>query len=258
MKRTIVIVGGGLSGLYAARLLAAAGLDFVLLEARDRLGGRILSAAADRGGFDLGPSWFWPDMQPMMVKLVEELGLTAFAQHTDGDVVVERSAAEPAQRFRSPWETAPSFRIAGGTATADLSTAFAQPASSTAVTRRVAEVVYTLTRFPSVRRVVIQVDGALLTEIPEPSESATPLALAGSASVFEGTFVASIRSSGGKLLAKSAVQASQGAPGRGAFSASLSFSSTAPAGLLVVYQVSMENGSKQDVVRIPLAFAQQR
>ena len=116
MKRAIVIVGGGLSGLYAARLLAAAGLDFVLLEARDRLGGRILSAAADRGGFDLGPSWFWPDMQPMMVKLVEELGLTAFAQHTDGDVVVERSAAEPAQRFRSPWETAPSFRIAGGTA----------------------------------------------------------------------------------------------------------------------------------------------
>jgi monoamine oxidase len=117
MKRAIVVVGGGLSGLYAARLLAAAGLDFLLLEARDRLGGRILSAAADRGGFDLGPSWFWPGMQPMMVKLVGELGLTAFAQHADGDVMVERSAAEPAQRFRSPWETAPSFRIAGGTAT---------------------------------------------------------------------------------------------------------------------------------------------
>ncbi|MGZ5922432.1 MAG: flavin monoamine oxidase family protein [Rhizomicrobium sp.] len=116
MKRAMVIVGGGLSGLYAARLLAAAGRDFLLLEARDRLGGRILSAAAELGGFDLGPSWFWPDMQPMMVKLVGELGLTAFAQHGDGDVVVERSAAEPAQRFRSPWETAPSFRIAGGTA----------------------------------------------------------------------------------------------------------------------------------------------
>jgi monoamine oxidase len=108
LSAPIVIVGGGLSGLYAARLLAAAGADFILLEARERLGGRILSVAADgkpaagHDAFDLGPSWFWPDMQPMMAGLVEELGLTAFAQHTEGDVLAERFALEPAQRFRSP------------------------------------------------------------------------------------------------------------------------------------------------------------
>ncbi len=183
------------------------------------------------------------------------------------------------------------LRIAGGTATVDLSTAFAQPASSTSVTRRVAEVVYTLTRFRTVRRVVVEVDGAALTEIPDASESATPvpiasslrrtapwsdleppifvedpgvggivsspLALAGTASVFEGTFTAEVRQADGARLARRTVQATQGAPGRGAFSASLPFSTSATAGFLVVYQVSMENGSKQDIVRIPVAFAQQ-
>src|SRR6202000_1021375 len=88
MKRRVVIVGGGLSGLYSARLLAASGMECVLLEARERLGGRILSVTA--GGFDLGPAWFWPDMQPRMTGLVQELGLTAFPQHSEGDVLIER------------------------------------------------------------------------------------------------------------------------------------------------------------------------
>ncbi len=102
-----------MSGLYAARLLAAAGMDFLLLEARDRLGGRILSVTDD--GFDLGPAWFWPDMQPMMTQLIEELGLTGFGQYSDGDVLMERSAQEKVQRFAGFGQMASSFRIAGGT-----------------------------------------------------------------------------------------------------------------------------------------------
>ena len=39
----VAILGGGLAGLNAARLLHRAGIDFQLLEARDRLGGRILT-----------------------------------------------------------------------------------------------------------------------------------------------------------------------------------------------------------------------
>ena len=82
----IAIIGGGLSGLYAAFLLEQRGIDYILLEARDRLGGRIAvapslinkasvnkastemsfkSLSSDNemlgDGFDLGPSWFWPD-----------------------------------------------------------------------------------------------------------------------------------------------------------------------------------------------------
>jgi monoamine oxidase len=78
---TVAILGGGLAGLQAARLLHAAGVDLLVLEARDRLGGRILSAdaAGQAGvdGFDLGPSWFWPEMQPALGALVRELGLAA-------------------------------------------------------------------------------------------------------------------------------------------------------------------------------------
>ena len=66
MHHPVLIIGGGLAGLTAARLLHHAGIGFQLLEARDRLGGRILSTDASGevsdDGFDLGPSWFWPGM----------------------------------------------------------------------------------------------------------------------------------------------------------------------------------------------------
>lgn len=121
MTRTqIAIIGGGLAGLHAARLLHAANVEFTLLEARDRLGGRILTLdgsgqpAAD--GFDLGPSWYWPRMQPAIADLVAQLDLPAFAQNSDGDVVFERMSREGPQRFHPGEQEQLSFRLAGGTA----------------------------------------------------------------------------------------------------------------------------------------------
>ncbi|MBV1701975.1 MAG: NAD(P)-binding protein [Hyphomicrobiales bacterium] len=78
-KTQVAIVGGGLAGVYAAHLLHRSGIDFVLFEARDRLGGRILTVDATgrpaEDGFDLGPSWFWPDLQPAIGRLIGELGV---------------------------------------------------------------------------------------------------------------------------------------------------------------------------------------
>jgi monoamine oxidase len=114
----VAIVGGGLAGLRAARLLHGAGVDFVLLEARDRFGGRILSVdesgRPSEDGFDLGPSWFWPRMQPVMGALAEELGLAAFAQSSDGDVIFERMSRETPQRLRGGGADPESMRLAGG------------------------------------------------------------------------------------------------------------------------------------------------
>lgn len=118
MRSPVIIVGGGLAGLTLARLLHKAGIGFLLLEARDRLGGRIFSADATgkpaQDGFDLGPSWFWPGMQPQLGALVAALGLPVFAQAGDGDIVFQRAAHENPQRFPGMRQEPPSMRIAGG------------------------------------------------------------------------------------------------------------------------------------------------
>jgi monoamine oxidase len=68
MQSEVAVIGAGLAGLYACRLLQAVGVNFVLLEARECLGGRILtvdeSGQSSDDGFDLGPSWYWSAMQP--------------------------------------------------------------------------------------------------------------------------------------------------------------------------------------------------
>jgi monoamine oxidase len=60
-NESIVIVSAGLSGLYTASLLTAQGIPCILLEARERIDGRVLSSdVADRpdlGRFDLDPKW---------------------------------------------------------------------------------------------------------------------------------------------------------------------------------------------------------
>jgi monoamine oxidase len=87
----IAIIGGGLSGLALAERLQRAGTDYTLLEARDRLGGRILSKVFDGAAFDLGPAWFWP-VQPRMAALVDRLRLDVFEQFSEGAIVSEDHA----------------------------------------------------------------------------------------------------------------------------------------------------------------------
>lgn len=117
----VAIIGGGLAGLSAAAQLAAVGItDCLLLEARDRLGGRILSVSADGFGrveaaqLDLGPTWFWPAFQPELDALVDALGLARFAQPGQGDGLVERSASLPPMRYPGGIGMADAFRLRGG------------------------------------------------------------------------------------------------------------------------------------------------
>jgi monoamine oxidase len=52
-----IVVGAGVAGLTAARLLTRAGRSVVVLEARERVGGRVCSERADGLATDLGASW---------------------------------------------------------------------------------------------------------------------------------------------------------------------------------------------------------
>lgn len=84
----VAIVGGGLCGLALAHSMQARRLNWGLFEARDRLGGRVLTHTSAQGlALDLGPSWYWPSTQPSVTRLVEDLGLDSVAQADDGRVL---------------------------------------------------------------------------------------------------------------------------------------------------------------------------
>jgi hypothetical protein len=68
-KVDTIIIGAGLSGLYAACLLTKEIKPFVVLEARDRVDGRILSPEYQDYYSDLGPSWYWPSSRKRVSKL---------------------------------------------------------------------------------------------------------------------------------------------------------------------------------------------
>ncbi|NEU29674.1 NAD(P)-binding protein [bacterium LRH843] len=119
MKNPIVIVGAGLSGLRAASLLNAQGIKCRVLEARDRIGGRVLSTSdpnrPNLGKFDLGPTWFWPQYESTIANLVKELNLETFVQYTKGAMLLERFQNEQAERYIIPENSyTGSIRFNGG------------------------------------------------------------------------------------------------------------------------------------------------
>jgi monoamine oxidase len=91
LARRVVVVGAGISGLEAARQLLAAGFHVTVLEARDRVGGRLLSLDLPTGSFDLGATWFWPG-ETRVAKLTAELKLPVFPQHLAGDALYQGPA----------------------------------------------------------------------------------------------------------------------------------------------------------------------
>jgi hypothetical protein len=91
-------------------------------------------------GFDLGPSWFWPDIQPAMGALVRRLGLPAFEQHSDGDMLFERVRGEPPRRLQGMRQEPPSMRIAGGSGALVAALAAGLPASCIRLGARVTDV----------------------------------------------------------------------------------------------------------------------
>jgi monoamine oxidase len=85
----VVVVGAGLAGLTAARSLVAAGREVVVLEARDRVGGRTLNEDIGDGKVvEVGGQWVGPT-QFRLLELARELGVDTFPSYTRGTSSIE-------------------------------------------------------------------------------------------------------------------------------------------------------------------------
>lgn len=84
----VIVIGAGLAGLTAATTLAADGASVLVLEARDRVGGRTWSRRIGRATFDVGGQWIGPG-QPRMYALCGRLGVETFPTFTAGASVAD-------------------------------------------------------------------------------------------------------------------------------------------------------------------------
>jgi putrescine oxidase len=83
IERDVVIIGAGASGLTAATELKKAGLSVSVLEARDRVGGRLWTEDIDGAILEIGGQWVSPD-QDALIETIEDLGLSTYERYRDG------------------------------------------------------------------------------------------------------------------------------------------------------------------------------
>lgn len=84
----VVVVGGGVAGLVAARRLHERGRDVIVVEARERVGGRTLTRDCAGVPIDLGGHWVGPT-QTRILRLLAELRLVTHPQFNTGRKILD-------------------------------------------------------------------------------------------------------------------------------------------------------------------------
>ena len=171
--------------------------------------------------------------------------------------------------------------IRNGVATVDLSTEFDSGGGSTSMGYRLAQVVYTLTQFSTVKSVIFQIEGETVTvfggegiildgpqaradyhdQLPSifvdrPAYGAAlgnPGRVAGNANVFEAAFLVAIIDASGRTLVDQPVMATCGTGCRGTFDVTLRYTvSKGQWGTLRAYNLSAKDGTPEDIREYPV------
>lgn len=89
----VLILGAGLAGLSTAHKITASGLTCLILEARDRVGGRTYSQPLPSGSgiIDLGAAWINDTNQSRMFELAQRFEAELIEQNTKGDVMLQHA-----------------------------------------------------------------------------------------------------------------------------------------------------------------------
>ncbi|KAH7327169.1 hypothetical protein BKA65DRAFT_539826 [Rhexocercosporidium sp. MPI-PUGE-AT-0058] len=136
-KYDVIVVGAGLSGLQAAYDIQQAGLSCIVLEARDRVGGKTWSVplANGKGNVDIGAAWINDTNQFHVYALTKRFGIELLEQNVDGDCIFQD---KDGSTHAFPYGTSPKFSEAHVTDLErirdiihNLSVAYGSKASST-------------------------------------------------------------------------------------------------------------------------------
>ncbi len=113
-ETNILIIGAGLTGLTLAYRLRKTGLSAHILEARNRIGGRIETLRKeDIAPLEMGATWLGKK-HTALVALLDELQLDVFEQKLGDRAIYEPISTSPPQLVQLPPNDAPSFRIQHG------------------------------------------------------------------------------------------------------------------------------------------------
>ncbi len=200
-----------------------------------------------------------------------------------GPTAAEAGGSVPLGSEIPPGTTLLGVSVGGGTAVVDLSGAFQSGGGSASMFGRLAQVVYTLTQFPTVTGVTFRLDGRPVTTfssegivlsgpsgradfrdylpaifVDRPAWGATlpnPARVSGIANVFEAQFVAEVATAGGTVLASRNVSASCGTGCWGTFDVTIAYRvDRAQPGRITVYDLSARDGTRENVRSYPVTL----
>jgi germination protein M len=215
------------------------------------------------------------------IPATQQVGTESLKELLKGPTVAETTAGLSSSV--PPGTTLLGLSIADKVATVNLSSEFGLGGDTQSLTERLAQVVYTLTQFPSVTSVTFQLDGkdiskigtigmtlnhevgrsdyeavtpAIFVDTPAAGDTvATPIHLTGTANTFEAAFTVDVVDADGNVLTEQHAQATSGSGTRGTFDVTMPYTVTKKqAGKVVLFEVSAKDGSKINQVEIPVTL----